>query len=76
MDYSNINTNFHLSYTTSAALIPPTLLILPNQGIIDYTGMETFAKEPKLAKLLRELKSMPVRWYKKCLLVFLVCLKA
>ena len=27
------------------------------QGIVDSTGMETFAKEPKLAELLRELKS-------------------
>ena len=27
------------------------------QGIIDWTGTETFAKEPKLAKLLREHKS-------------------
>ena len=28
------------------------------------TGMETFAKEPELLKLLRELKSTPVRRYK------------
>ena len=31
-----------------------------NQGIIDSTGTETFEKEPKLEKLLRELKSKPV----------------
>ena len=32
--------------------------------------METFAKEPDLKKLLLELKSTPVRRYKKSLLVF------
>ena len=37
-------------------------------------GMKTFAKEPEFFKLLRELKLMPVRRYKKSLLVFLVCL--
>ena len=26
---------------------------ISRQGIIDYTGMETFVKEPKLAQLLR-----------------------
>ena len=31
------------------------------QGIIDPTGTETFAKERKFAKLLRELQSTPVR---------------
>ena len=35
--------------------------------------MKIFAKEPKLAKLLRELKSTPVRYYKKST-DFLVCL--
>ena len=35
------------------------------QGIIDPTGTETFAKQPKLAKLLRELKPMPVSCNKK-----------
>ena len=29
------------------------------QEIIDYTGTENFAKEPKLARLLRELKLTP-----------------
>ena len=40
------------------------------QGIIDLTGTKTFAKEPKLAKLLRELKPASVlcnekgdRWF-------------
>ena len=33
------------------------------QGIIDSTETETFAKEPKLGKLLRELKSMSVRYH-------------
>ena len=33
-----------------------------NQGIIDCTRTETFAKEPRLAKLLLELKSMPERF--------------
>ena len=42
-------------------------------GIIDPTGAETFAKEPKLAKLFREIMSMPVRHHKKTPLVFLVC---
>ena len=37
------------------------------QGIIDMNGngMETFAKKPEFLKLLRELKSTPVRHYKK-----------
>ena len=32
-----------------------------NQGIIDPAETENFAKEPKFAKLLRELKSTPVQ---------------
>ena len=44
------------------------------QGVIDYTGTETFAEEPMLVKLLRKLKLMPVGCHKKCPLVFLVCL--
>ena len=32
--------------------------------------METFAKEPKLVKLVRELKLMPVRCYKKSFIGF------
>ena len=32
-----------------------------SQGIIDSTGTETYAKEPKLAQFLWKLKSMPVR---------------
>ena len=32
-----------------------------NQGIMDSTGMGTFAKEPKFAKLLLKLKPTPVR---------------
>ena len=35
------------------------------QGIIDLTATETIAKEPKLEKLLRELKSTPVPYNKK-----------
>ena len=35
------------------------------QEIIDSTGAETFAKEPKLAKSLRELKLTPVWYHKK-----------
>ena len=31
------------------------------QGIIDATGTEGFAKEPKFPKLLRELKSTPLK---------------
>ena len=41
-----------------------------NQGIIDSTETETFAKEPKLAKLLRGLRCGTI----KIPLVFLVCL--
>ena len=45
------------------------------QGIIrDHTGTETFAKKPKLAELLRELKLTPVLCNKKRPLVFLTCL--
>ena len=40
------------------------------QGIDDWTGTETLAKEPRLAKSLRELKSTPVRYYKKVLWFF------
>ena len=35
--------------------------------------METFAKEPKMAKLLRELKPTLVSYNKKGSLVFVVC---
>ena len=38
-----------------------SLSLLFVQEIIDPTGMETFANEPKIAKLLRELKSTLVR---------------
>ena len=48
---------------------------LLHQGIIDPTGTETFAKEPKLAKLLRGLKSTAVLNNKKEPLVFLACLQ-
>ena len=39
----------------------PVLSIIPLlvQEIIDYTETENFAKEPKLARLLRELKLAP-----------------
>ena len=33
---------------------------ISSQGIIDYTGIKTFAKEPKLAKLLRGFSRMSV----------------
>ena len=45
-----------------------------SQGIIDCEGIETFAEEPKLAKLLRELKPTLVSHYKKSSLVFVACL--
>ena len=32
-----------------------------NQGVIRWTGTETFANEPKLAKLLREQKPTAVQ---------------
>ena len=35
------------------------------QGIINCEGTETFAKKPKLAKLLPELKPTPVSYNKK-----------
>ena len=41
---------------------------------MDPTGTEIFAKEPKLAKLLRELKLTPVLNNKKSSLVSLACL--
>ena len=34
-------------------------------GIIDPTGMQTFAKEPELEKLLQQLKSTLVPYNKK-----------
>ena len=40
------------------------------QGIINCKGTETFAKEPKLAKL----KPTPVSYNKKSSLVFVACL--
>ena len=43
-----------------------------SQGIINCKGTETFAKEPKLTKLLRELKPTPVSYNKKSSLVFVV----
>ena len=36
-----------------------------HQGAIDYKGTETFAKEHKLKKLLRELKLPPMKYNKK-----------
>ena len=38
---------------------------ISTQIIIDPTGAEIFAKDPKLAKLLRELKLMPISYNKK-----------
>ena len=35
------------------------------QGIVEPTGMETFTKEPKLAKVLPELKPTPVSLYQE-----------
>ena len=40
------------------------------QRIIVSTGMEAFAKEPKLVKLFSEPKSTPVRCHKKSPPVF------
>ena len=39
------------------------------QGTVDPTGTETFAKEPKFAKLLRELKSPPMSSCRSQLLI-------
>ena len=38
---------------------------LSQQGIIDWTETETFAMEPKSAKLLRKQRLTPVRCHKK-----------
>ena len=40
------------------------------QGITVSTETETFAKEPKLGNLFRELKSMPVGCHKKVHWIF------
>ena len=37
----------------------PIFQLCCEQGIIDFTGTETFTMEPKVANLLRELKSTP-----------------
>ena len=43
----------------------PLAAVLCEQGIIEWTGTETFAKEPKLARLLRVLESTPVMYNNK-----------
>ena len=45
-----------------------------NQRIINFKGMETFAKKPRFLKLLRELNPTPVSYNKKSPLFLLhVC---
>ena len=44
------------------------------QGIIDCKVTETFAKKPKLAELLQELKPTLVSYNIKSSLVFVACL--
>ena len=56
-------TTQYVSYLLIASITP--LYTSSIQGIINPTGMETFAKEPKLTKLLRELKSTPLLYNKK-----------
>ena len=50
--------NSQLSFSIVKQLPKKARLV---QGIIDPTGTETFAKEPKLAKLLRKLKPTLLR---------------
>ena len=57
-----------------AILLNETCECSQQQGIIDSIGTETFTKEPKLAKLLRELQLTPVSYNKNGPLVFLACL--
>ena len=64
--------DLHHHYITS--LLSMTFDKCKLQEIIDSTGIENFAKEPKLAKLLRVLKWTPVWNYKENQLVVLVCL--
>ena len=52
----------------------PALHEIANQGIVDSTGTDSFAKETKLVKLFQELDSMPMQCHEKGLLVFLVFL--
>ena len=51
------------------------MVSLYGQGIIDLTETETFVKDPKLANLLRELKSTPMSCNekKKCWFFLQVC---
>ena len=50
------------------------LVYMTGRKIINFTRMETFTKKPKLAKLLRELKSTPVSYNEKVLYLFLTYL--
>ena len=63
---SNSWNNFtNLGY--AAKIFVPVETIIPwcNQEITDSTETDTFGKEPKLAKFLRELKLTPVSYNKK-----------
>ena len=53
-----------LSYEKVSVLVQSSIPCL-DQGIIDPTGTETFAKELKLATILRKLKPMLVSCEKK-----------
>ena len=52
------------NYPLKEQIATPKLALL-TQGIINCKGTETFAKEPKLAKLLRKLKMTLVSYNKK-----------
>ena len=51
-----------------------TYVVCMYQEVIDFTGAETFAKEPMLAKLFRELKVTPMLYNNKSSLVFVAWL--
>ena len=60
-----------LSYEKVSVLVQSSIPCL-DQGIIDPTGTETFARELELATILRKLKPMLVSREKKSPLIFVV----
>ena len=62
-------------YSASVLLLLLSLFNLWHEGIINCKGTKTFAKEPKLAKLLRELEPTLMLYNKKSPLVFVAMAK-
>ena len=62
MTKNKLQTSFSCShiFPSKCRLFGQNPSLWTQQGIIGYTGTETFAKEPKLAKLLWELKHTAV----------------